>query len=45
MTIAADEKSVWSDEETVIFLKLIHETNIKAILPSQFPHDFPLFEV
>lgn len=31
------EASVWSDEETVTFLKLIHETNRNVIFPSYSP--------
>ena len=40
LIIAADEniRSVWSDEETVTFLKWIHETNINVIFPSCFLH-------
>lgn len=37
--IAADEniRSLWSDEDTIMFLKLTHET-INVIFPSCFPH-------
>lgn len=31
-------KSMWSDAETVTYLKLIYETNINDIYPSHFPH-------
>ncbi len=38
-------RSVWSDEETVTFLKSIHETNINVIFSSFFLHWFSPFEV
>lgn len=43
----ADENigSVWNDEETLKFLKLIHETNIIAVFPPCFVHGLPPFEV
>ncbi len=36
--MAADEniRSVWTNEETVTFLKLVHETQINALFPSCF---------